>query len=115
MDGDSIDQANRGVYTGCMAETRVLLSFAGNRDPHPEAEEEYGPQLCLPQVRRYAQACLFCTGSQYLERARMVAEAAGSLQEACSFKFITLKLDSPIDYVEILSKPKAKVEQVVEE
>ena len=76
MDGDSIDQANRGVYTGCMAETRVLLSFVGNRDPHPEAEEEYGPLLCLLQVRQYAQAYLFCPGSQYLERARMSSEAA---------------------------------------
>ena len=68
-----------------------------------------------PPPRLRVQAYLLCTGSQHLERAHVVAEAAGSLQEACSFKFITLELDSPIDCVEILSKLKAKVEQVVEE
>jgi len=112
---DSIDQANRGIYTGCMAELSILLSFVGNRDPYPETEEEYGPLLSLLQVRQYDQAYLFCTGSQYLERARMVAEAAASLQEGCRFHFITMELDSPIDYVEILSKLKARVNQVVRE
>lgn len=43
-----------------------------------------------PPPRLRVQAYLFCTGSQHLERAHVVAEAAGSLQEACSFKFITL-------------------------
>ena len=96
-----------------MAEMRVLLSFVGNRDPYPETEEEYGPLLSLLQVRQYDQAYPFCAGSQYLERARMVAEAAGNLQKGCRFHFITIELDSPIDYVEILSKLKAKVAQVV--
>jgi sigma54-dependent transcription regulator len=96
-----------------MAGKHVLLSFVGNRDPYPENEEEYGPLLSLLQVRQFNRVYLFCTGSQYLERARMVAEAAESLQEDCNFQFITMELDSPIDYVEILSKLKSKVDKVV--
>lgn len=56
MYGDLIEQANRGIYTGCMAEMRVLLSFAGNREPYPETEEEHGPLLSLLQVLQYDQA-----------------------------------------------------------
>ena len=72
MNRESIDPAHPGLYTGCMAQTSLLLSFVGNRDPYPETEEEFGPLLSLLQARRYDQACLFCTGSRYLERARMV-------------------------------------------
>ena len=112
MNRESIDPAHPGLYTECMAEMSVLLSFVGNRDPYPETDEEYGPLLSLLQARRYDQTYLFCTGSQYLERARMVAEAAENLQDSCRFQFITMELDSPIDYVEILSKLKARVDQV---
>jgi len=115
MLGHSIDAAQPGTYTVCMAEMRVLLSFVGNRDPYPETGEEYGPVLSLLQVRQYDRAYLFCTGSQYLERARMVQEAAAGLQEGCGFHFITLELESPIDYVEILSKLKARLDQVLGE
>lgn len=45
----------------------------------------------------------------------MVAEAATGLQEGCRFQFITMELDSPIDYVEILSKLKARVVHVQRE
>ncbi|MBN1835143.1 MAG: sigma 54-interacting transcriptional regulator [Spirochaetales bacterium] len=96
-----------------MPETRVLLSFVGNRDPYVETGDEHGPLLSLLQARQYDLAYLFCTGSQYLERANMVAEAAGGLQQGCRFEFVTVDLDSPIDYVEILSKLKARVDQVV--
>lgn len=115
MNRESIEPAHPGLYTECMAEMSVLLSFVGNRDPYPETDEEYGPLLSLLQARRYDQAYLFCTGSQYLERARMVAETAESLQDSCRFRFTTMELDSPIDYVEILSKLKARVDQVQQE
>jgi len=45
----------------------------------------------------------------------MVAEAASGLQEGSRFRFITMELDSPVDYVEILSKLKARVDQVQRE
>jgi hypothetical protein len=117
MNRESIDPAQPGLYTGFMAETSILLSFVGNRDPYPETEEEeeYGPLLSLLQARRFDQVYLFCTGSRYLERARMVAEAAAGVQENCRFQFSTMELDSPIDYVEILSKLKARVDQVLQE
>ena len=94
MYGCSIDTVEPGAYTLCMAETRVLLSFVGNRDPYVETGEEFGPLLSLLQARPYDLAYLFCTGSQYLERANMVAEAAGGLQEGCRFEFVTMELDS---------------------
>ena len=87
----------------------------GNRNPYPETDEEYGPLVSLLQARRYEQAYMFCTGSQYLEGARMVEEAASGLQDGCRFRLITMELDSPIDYVEILSKLKARVNQVQKE
>jgi hypothetical protein len=71
-----------------MVEKSVLLSFVGNRDPYPENAEEYGPLLSLLQARRYDRAYLFCTGSQHLERAYMVAEAASGLQESCRFSVL---------------------------
>ena len=115
MNRESIDPAQPGLYTGFMAETSILLSFVGNRDPYPETDgEEYGP-LSLLRARRFDQVYLFCTGSRYLERARMVAEAAAGVQENCRFQFSTMELDSPIDYVEILSKLKARVDQVLQE
>ena len=70
MNRESTDPAHPGLYTGCIAEMSVLLSFVGNRDPYPETEEEYGPLLSLLQARRYDQAYLFCTGSQYMQRER---------------------------------------------
>jgi hypothetical protein len=116
MNRESIDPAQPGLYTGFMAETSILLSFVGNLDPYPETDgEEYGPLLSLLQARRFDQVYLFCTGSRYLERARMVAEAAAGVQENCRFQFSTMELDSPIDYVEILSKLKAQVDQVLQE
>ena len=116
MNRESIDPAQPGLYTGFMAETSILLSFVGNRDPYPETDgEEYGPLLSLLQARRFDQVYLFCTGSRYLERARMVAEAAAGVQENCRFQFSTMELDSPIDFVEILSKLKARVDQVLQE
>jgi hypothetical protein len=116
MNRESIDPAQPGLYTGFMAETSILLSFVGNLDPYPEIDgEEYGPLLSLLQARRFDQVYLFCTGSRYLERARMVAEAAAGVQENCRFQFSTMELDSPIDYVEILSKLKARVDQVLQE
>jgi hypothetical protein len=116
MNRESIDPAQPGLYTGFMAETSILLAFVGNRDPYPETDgEEYGPLLSLLQARHFDQVYLFCTGSRYLERARMVAEAAAGVQENCRFQFSTMELDSPIDYVEILSKLKARVDQVLQE
>jgi len=58
MNRELIDPARLGLHTGFMAQTDILLSFVGNRDPYPETEEEYGPLLSLLQARCYDQAYL---------------------------------------------------------
>ncbi len=100
------------LYTERMVEMNILLSFVGNRDPYPRDDEEPGPLLSLLQERQYQQVYLFCTGADYLERARMVEEAGKGFQQGCRFNYLTLELDSPIDYVEIFSKLSKSVDQV---
>ena len=51
-----------------------LITSVGNRDPYVENEDQYGPVLSFLQVREFSRIYLFCTGSDYLERARMVDE-----------------------------------------
>ncbi len=87
-----------------MAGASLLLSFVGNRDPYVENSEEFGPVLSLLQARSFDRVILFCTGSDYLERAKMVEEVSRGFGCADSFRDVILELLSPIDYEEILYK-----------
>jgi hypothetical protein len=91
-----------GVYSLLMPASTILLSFVGNRDPFVENSEDIGPVLSLLQARPFDQVVLFCTGPDNLERAKMVEEAARSFDCRSRFTFVSLELDSPIDYEEIL-------------
>jgi DNA-binding NtrC family response regulator len=87
-----------------MAAATILLSFVGNRDPYVEHSEEFGPVLSLLQARSFDRVILFCTGPEYLERAKMVEEVCRGFGCAASFRSEILELVSPIDYEEILGK-----------
>lgn len=87
----------------------TLLSFVGNRDPHrtdPAGadEPEPGPVLSLLGARALSTVILFCTGTAYIERARTVEELARGEGYPARFRFVTIDLDSPIDYEEIFAK-----------
>ncbi len=97
-----------------MASAEILLSFVGNRDPYVERGEEPGPLLSLLQARRFHRAYLFCTGTGYLERARAVEELCRGLGSACRFSFVSLELQSPIDYEEIYTRLSQTVSRVLE-
>ncbi len=84
----------------------ILLTFVGNRDPFPErsqhaGEGEAGPVLSLLRAREFSRVVLLCTGSSYIERARMVEETAKAEGIAARFNFVSIELASPIDYDEI--------------
>jgi DNA-binding NtrC family response regulator len=87
-----------------MPEPSLLLSFVGNRDPYVEHSEDFGPVLSLLQARSFDRVILFCTGPEYLERAKMVEEVCRGFGCAASFRSEILELVSPIDYEEILGK-----------
>src|SRR4030042_3240127 len=87
-----------------MAEPSLLLPLVANRDPYVEHSEDFGPVLSLLQARSFDRVILFCTGPEYLERAKMVEEVCRSFGCAASFRSEILELVSPIDYEEILSK-----------
>ena len=99
---------------------KILLTFVGNRDPFPPqspeageaGEADSGPILSLLHAREFSRVILFCTGGAYIERGRSVEEAAKGLGITASFKFVTIELDSPIDYVEIYGKLSAALETV---
>ncbi|TVR07063.1 MAG: sigma-54-dependent Fis family transcriptional regulator [Spirochaetaceae bacterium] len=80
---------------------RVLLSFVGLRDPFPEGSEEHGPLLSLLETVPFDRVVLFCTGSRFLERARSVQEIVTARDEAVTFSFVNLELESVVDYEEI--------------
>lgn len=114
---------------------RILLSFVGNRDPYatdtrtqagteqpgangPAATasartEQPGPVLSLLQARDFDRVVLFCTGSEYLERARMVAGLVGADGSGPRFQYVSLELESPIDYEEIYLTLSETLEQVL--
>jgi hypothetical protein len=109
-----IENRPPGVYTRGMPARTVLLSFVGNRDPYVENTEELGPVLSLLQARPFARVFLFCTGPDYLERARMVEQAASGFRDQASrFTAVALELDSPVDYAEIFVKLRRSVEELV--
>ncbi|TVQ34848.1 MAG: sigma-54-dependent Fis family transcriptional regulator [Spirochaetaceae bacterium] len=91
-----------GYSEGTMAnKPRVLLSFVGYRDPHPEGSEELGPLLSLLEAMEFDRVVLFCTGSRFLERARSVQEIVTGRDEGVTFSFVNLELQSVVDYEEI--------------
>ncbi len=95
-----------------MAEPSLLLSFVGNRDPYVENSEDFGPVLSLLQARSFDRVILFCSGSNYLERAKMVEEACRAFGCGASFRDVSLELASPIDYEEILVKLARTLEEL---
>ncbi len=100
------------------AAERVLLSFVGNRDPYradgPEGPEP-GPVLSLLGARRFDRVFLFCTGPDYLVRARDVEEiAAGEIDRPPVFSFVQIDLASPIDYEEIFTRLRDAAGRVIE-
>ncbi len=115
---------------------RILLSFVGNRDPYATdtrtqpgvldsgdsrprttqaaaSDEQPGPVLSLLQARDFDRVVLFCTGSEYLERARMVAGLVGADRSGPRFQYVSLELESPIDYEEIYLTLSETLEQVL--
>ena len=90
----------------------ILLSFVGNRDPHVE-EQELGPVLSLLQAREFSHVVLFCTGASYLERGRMVEEISRSGESGTRFNYVSMELQSPIDYEEIYRELRRSVDQLM--
>lgn len=89
----------------------ILFTFVGNRDPYRDGvgigsgeESEPGPVLSLLGAREFSTVILFCTGSEYIERARSVEEIARGEGYAAHFKFVSIDLESPVDYAEIFRK-----------
>ncbi len=96
---------------------QIVLTFVGNRDPFPaqgdpSADGEAGPILSLLQAREFSRVILFCTGSGYIERGREVEQAARELGVTATFKFVSIELTSPIDYVEIYRELSGALESV---
>ncbi len=91
----------------------ILFTFVGNRDPYVEDSSEYGPILSLLDKREFNRVYLFCTGSEYMERARAVEEIKKETDPNVVFKYVTLDLKSPVDYEEIYSKLRATVDRVM--
>ena len=87
-----------------MGEPSLLLSFVGNRGLRVEHSEDFCPVLSLLQARPFDWVILFCTGADYLERSKMVEELCRGFGCAASFRQVSLELESPIDYAEILRK-----------
>ncbi len=95
-----------------MGAASLLLSFVGNRDPYVEHSEDFGPVLSLLQARPFDRVILFCTGSDYLERAKMVEDICRGFGCGASFRDVSLELESPIDYEEILQKLGRALEEL---
>ncbi len=93
----------------------VLFSFTGNHDPYAGSDDEYGPVLSLLQERKFDRVYLFCTGSDYMERARTV-EKIGREELGCAdFRFIDLVLESVVDYEEIFRRLSSTIDQIMEQ
>lgn len=93
---------------------QVLFSFVGNRDPFVDGERDLGPVLSLLEEREFHRIYLFCTGDAYFERARMVEQEAAERFGVRGIQFVDVELESVIDYEEIFSKLKARVESILE-
>ena len=93
---------------------RVLMSFVGYRDPYPNGTEENGPVMSLLGARAFDRVVLFCTGSEYLERARSIEQIVRGRDGAPTFTFVNLELGSPVDYEEIYVALRDAAHRVVE-
>ncbi len=84
---------------------KVLLSFVGNRDPYNDPEsEEFGPVLSLLLERSFDEVILFCTGANYLERAKEVEALYKEQRQDVEFVILLLELQLVVDYEEIYHK-----------
>ncbi|MBN1243414.1 MAG: sigma 54-interacting transcriptional regulator [Spirochaetales bacterium] len=83
---------------------RVLLTFVGNHDPRGADSDECGPVLSLLEARNFEQVVVYCTGHDYVERARAVQAEAEAWGFPGAFSFVDLELESVIDYAEIYPK-----------
>jgi len=93
--------------------TSILFSFVGNRDPYcDDASEEIGPILSLLEIQTFAKVYLFCSSDRYFERARSVEQAAKEITPNTVFSFISIDLESPVDYEEIFAKLKSQVDNI---
>ena len=93
---------------------RVLLSFVGYRDPYPAGTEENGPLLSLLEAMQFDRVVLFCTGSDYLERARSIQEITTARSAGIRFSFVNLELKSVVDYEEIYLALRRSTGQLLE-
>lgn len=93
---------------------QVLFSFVGNRDPFVDGESDLGPVLSLLEEREFHRIYLFCTGDAYFERARMVEQEAAERFGVQGIQFVDVELDSVIDYEEIFSKLRERVDSILE-
>ncbi len=82
----------------------VLFAVIGNRDPYRNDSQEFGPILSLLEHEQFNRVYLFYTGTDYLERGRLIEEKAADFGEGTQFKFIEFFLSSVIDYEEIYGK-----------
>jgi DNA-binding NtrC family response regulator len=93
----------------------ILLSFVGNRDPYAGGAgtdgAEPGPVLSLLEAREFSRVVLFCTGSEYVERARSVEEIVRADGDGTKFNFVSVELESPIDYEEIFRELHRAIDQ----
>jgi len=92
----------------------ILLTFVGNHDPYANDEGEPGPVLSLLSVRSFSRVFLIYTGDRFLEIARTVETLAGELGPQTVFNFVSLELDSPVDYEEIYTKLTAAVSVIID-
>jgi hypothetical protein len=93
---------------------KVLLSFVGNRDPYREGSSEYGPVLSLLHERQFSKVFLFCTGPDYIERAKTVERISSGQFEIQDFTFINLELESVVDYEEIYARLESVLTDTLE-
>ena len=93
---------------------RVLMSFVGYRDPYPSGTAESGPVMSLLAEKVFDRVVLFCTGSEYLERARSIEQIVRGRDVAPTFTFVNLELGSPVDYEEIYVALRDAARRVVE-
>ena len=93
---------------------RVLLTFVGNHDPRGADSDEYGPVLSLLEAKPFDRVVIYCTGPEYVERARAVQAEAEAWGFAGAFSFVDLELESVIDYAEIYPKLRDLTGRVIE-
>ncbi|WP_455382465.1 RNA repair transcriptional activator RtcR family protein [Salinispira pacifica] len=92
----------------------VLLTFVGNHDAYANQEGDLGPVLSLLSVRSFSRVFLIYTGDRFLEIARTVGQAGKELQPGAVFNFVSLELDSPVNYEEIYTKLSGAVSVILE-